>query len=310
MSHKLIVQLKQLVKTERKITAEIIEVIKEIDRLKLYLGHGHTSMFSFLTKEMGYTPTSAIRRINAARILLEIPQLKENLKAGAINLSQASMVVEAVRQKQKAEPQNRISKEVKQDLLLKVQSLDLVMTEKVIAQNLDLEIKAREKKHFQKDESIRLEVTLTKRQWDDLQRVKELISHQNVNPNVSDLIGFLTESYLDKKDPLRRKVTSAPDALARHSQNMKELNKSKGLEKRGSESVNNNRYISQKIRRTIFQRDQCCQWMDVKTSKKCGSKFQMQVDHIQSKWLGGNNEVGNLQLLCAVHNKLKYQKEI
>lgn len=263
MNHKLIVQLKQLVQTERKITAEIVELIKEIDRLKLYLNHGHISMFSFLTKEMGYTPTSAITRINAARVLREVPELKENLKSGSINLSQASMVAEAIRQKQKAEPLQKISKEIKQDLLLKVQSLDLVATEKVLAQNLDLEIKTHEKKHFQKDESIRLEVTLTKEQWEDLQRVKELVSHTNANPTVPDLIGLLTKNYLDKKDPLRKipklKTTAVPDASMRHPQKSRADEKTVEAQCINRSGVNdrnarNNRYIPQKNQTRDFQK--------------------------------------------------------
>ncbi len=100
-SEQLIIKLKDLVASERKITAEIIELVREIDQKRIYLQYGHTSMFAMLTKDFGYTPSSAMRRIDAARLSKEIPEIKESLKTGELNLSQVSMLAQAVRQKKK-----------------------------------------------------------------------------------------------------------------------------------------------------------------------------------------------------------------
>ncbi len=181
-----------------------------------------------------------------------------------------------------------------------------------------------------------VEVNLTKEQWEDLQRVKELVSHTNTNPSVSELIGLLTKNYLDKRDPLRKvaesKITFDPDASMHHpqmvnedkaSKQQKKENRSKADEllkstdKRITKSSANNRYIPQKIKQAIFTRDQSCQWVTKKRNQqgeieitKCKSKFQMQIDHIQPKWLNGTNEASNLQLLCVVHNKLSTSKDV
>jgi hypothetical protein len=65
-------KLKHLVASERKITAEIIVHIQEIDQKKIYLQMGFPNLYSFLTEHIGYTAASAQRRIEAARLLTSV----------------------------------------------------------------------------------------------------------------------------------------------------------------------------------------------------------------------------------------------
>lgn len=297
----LVAELKNLVMMERKITAEVIECIKEIDQRRLYLNFGYTSMFSFLTKEVGYTPAATQRRIDAARLSQAIPELKENLKSGAINLSQVSMLAQAVRQKQKEDPQVKVSIQQKQELFQQVQSMDLIETEKTLAKSLDIQIKKHESKSFQQDGSIRIELTFSAEQLIQIERVKELISHQHINPSMGEIFDLLLKDYLGRKDPLRRKVTSAPVALV--CQKIEEVEKPK-------RRTLVRRAIPMHVKAQVFQRDRCCQWKDSLTKRACGSKFQLQIDHREPVWQDGSDEFENLQLLCAVHNRLKYQHEV
>ncbi len=307
----LISKLKSLVVSERRITAEIVELIKEIDQKRIYLDYGHTSMFAMLIKDFGYTPSAAMRRIDAARLSKEIPEIKESLKSGEINLSQVSMLAQAVRQKEK-EDLKQVSKETKAVLLEQVKSMDLIATQKTLASSLDIEVQTYEKKTYQKDETLKLEVVLPKDLQKDLERVKELISHQNPSPTMAELIQFLVNHFLDKRDPLRQtdrvkmackeRAYAAAVARARHAESKLKI-----------KSI---RTIPVKIKQQIFKRDQACQWATKINrngkivSKECGSRFQLQIDHIKPKWQDGCNDSDNLQVLCSVHNKLKYQHEI
>ena len=119
----LIDRLKTLVQSERKITAEIIDVIREIDVRKLYLNSGHTSLFAFLTAEMGYSPGAAQRRIDTARMTRDIPEIKAALRSGNLNLTQVSKLAHCVRQKQREEPGVSVSAQEKRELLQQVQNL-------------------------------------------------------------------------------------------------------------------------------------------------------------------------------------------
>jgi 5-methylcytosine-specific restriction endonuclease McrA len=46
-----------------------------------------------------------------------------------------------------------------------------------------------------------------------------------------------------------------------------------------------------------------CQW-PLDSGGICGSRFQIQLDHIIPKARGGRPVIGNLRLLCEPHNKL------
>lgn len=353
----LIVKLKQLVASERKITSEIVDLIREIDQRRAYLDYGHASLFSLLTKDFGYTPASAMRRIDAARLAKEVPKIKEDLRSGAINLSQVSLLAQAVRQKQKElkpdlkAPKAQVSKETKVFLLEQVKSLDLVATQKTLANHLDIEVKAHEKKVYQKDESLLLEITLNKQLQQNLERVKQLISHQSPNPTMADVVQFLVTQFLDKKDPLRQgakncketaysatvpalrhkieRVVKSEKALElkrRLIQKLEQLSTSKKINKSvdrqtGSSKINlksnKQKTIPLKVRRQVLQNQKCCQWVTPKTNQsgqieyvKCGSKFQLQIDHKMPRWQDGGHEIENLQVLCGVHNRLKFQREM
>jgi hypothetical protein len=138
----LIEEFKKLLDTERLTVAEIIEYVREIDRRQLYLEHGYTSLFSFLTDGLGYAVASAQRRIDSARLLDAVPELMEDLKSGALNLTQVSMLAHSLRQKKKEDPSVKFSSEDKQDLLNKIKNHGTREAEKILAQELNLEIKS------------------------------------------------------------------------------------------------------------------------------------------------------------------------
>jgi hypothetical protein len=52
-------KLGELVKTERKITGEILALIQEADRRQLYLERGFSSLYDWLTQGYGYSQSAA-----------------------------------------------------------------------------------------------------------------------------------------------------------------------------------------------------------------------------------------------------------
>lgn len=280
----LLAELESLVRIERTTTSEIVVAIKEVDNRRLYLKMGHTSLFSYLTKGLGYTPSAAQRRIDSARLMQTIPALQQDLASGRLNIMQVSMLEGCVRQKRKSEPFVFVDKE---KLLEKIKNHDLRDTQRILAQELDLEVKDYEKARVQKDDSIRLEMTLTQAQAAAVARVRELVSHVNPNPSWSELFAYLAEEFIERKDPTRTAKTKAATGQVSSA----------------------GRSVPAATRRAVFRRDKTCRWVDSRTGSRCESRFQLQVDHIRSLWRGGGSELDNLQLLCSAHNQLKYRLE-
>ena len=67
--------LKELVASEREILSKILLHIVEVERRKLYLTFGYSSLFDYLTQNVGYAHGSAQRRIDAVRITYALSQV-------------------------------------------------------------------------------------------------------------------------------------------------------------------------------------------------------------------------------------------
>ena len=283
-------KLKALVQNEREILHEILVHIKEVDRRKLYLKKARSSLYDYLVLDYGYSPASAQRRIDAARLMQEIPEVLENIKDGSLNLSQISVFQKAIRQKQKLSKETKITTEFKKDLLLKLKNTSSKETETTISRCLDLPILIKTKVNFQKDDSVRLELTLNAESWKKLKRCQELLGHSVWSGDLAEVIGQISDFYRSKKDPLVQKQVSIQSIKAKS-----DFTSAGEVSERQKETT--------KLRRFIFQRAQACQFKDPITGQICGSRFQLEIDHINMVCHGGDNDPSNLRLVCRNHNQ-------
>ena len=83
----LIKDLKLLVLEERKCSAKILHHLKEMDRRRLFVEQGYGSLFDYAVHHLGYSSSAAYRRIQAARMLHEIPEIELKLTSGNLNLT-------------------------------------------------------------------------------------------------------------------------------------------------------------------------------------------------------------------------------
>lgn len=301
-SEKIDAGLRQETSSERELLSKIVCYIYEVDRRKLYLRYNCTSLFEYLTKEMKYSAGSAQRRLDAARLLGDAPEVVESLACGELTLSQVSIVAHGLKQAKREASTNGVqftsTVEVKRELLAKVKSQPTAQAQQIVAKALNLEIKSFEKKVVQRDESLRLEITLSKEETELLNEVKDLFSHSHPGASYKEVL------VASLKDVKKRKG-SAPKL------SVKKL-EPKVVEVKGPASVKASAEIKlsiAEVRRSVFRNDKSCRW-EFANGQKCRSTFQLQIDHKKSQWLGGSGERENLQLLCAAHNRLKYQAEI
>ncbi len=124
----LVACFENLVRNERKITGQVLECIAEIDRRKIYIEKGHTSLFDFLVKDFGYSPGAAMRRIDGARLLRELPEVAEKFENGSLTLSQATQVQRASRDLKKTKNEF-ISSEQKRNLIIQIENSSQKETE-------------------------------------------------------------------------------------------------------------------------------------------------------------------------------------
>ncbi len=331
-------RLKRLVKTERKITHLVLQCIAEIDRRKLYLEKAYSSLFEFLVQSHGYSPSAAMRRIDGARLLQQIPEVAKKLKDGSVNLSQVALLQRADREL-KREMGATIPVEIKRDLLAKIENQTQLKTEQMISRALNLDFSPKNKTTHHKDESVTLTVTLTREQMQILQHAQATLSHAVPEKNWASLVIYLAKKELSRRAPksksnssinvdpnLPRLETSskAISQMESTDNNSTAVYKQKKvifvppyLSKSGAATVINSpirkvhrKPISQPLKKQLLSNNQHCTFRDHQTGKVCGSRHFLQVDHIHSVSRGGSNEPDNLQILCGQHNRYKFMREV
>ncbi len=77
---------KNLASKERELTVQILHHIKEIDRRKLYSDLKYSSIYEYCEKELCYSAASAHRRIQAARMIKEMPEIEAKIESGELSL--------------------------------------------------------------------------------------------------------------------------------------------------------------------------------------------------------------------------------
>lgn len=81
---------KDLVQMERSTLTKILHHLREIERRRLYSDLGCASLFEYAVKHLQYSEGQAGRRIQAMRLIKEIPEIEHKIASGALSLSNIS----------------------------------------------------------------------------------------------------------------------------------------------------------------------------------------------------------------------------
>lgn len=100
-NHELELNLKKLVMQERELLHEILLHIQQVEVRRIYLDRAYASIYEYLVKELNYSGSAAMRRIEAARLLKQIPTLSTQIESGDLNLSQIGELSKAFKEKEK-----------------------------------------------------------------------------------------------------------------------------------------------------------------------------------------------------------------
>ena len=329
--------LKNAVTKEREILTVILKNIIEVDRRKLYLTFAYPSLFEYLTKHIGYSAGSAQRRIDAARLSKEIPEVISKLEVGSLNLAQIGLLQKSMRQylaenknndanNNKQNDKNTITTQTKKQIVDSLSGKSFAESQVLVSQVLNISIKEQPKVMHQKDESVRLELTLTKAQWGKLTRVRELLSNLMPNGSMDQALEYALDEVIAQKLPKVKKpkvvkanlkvstavttITPLVSTETESTMSIRELPEDNQEKDSRIETTHKTRMpLSKKIRDQISKRDLCCQFTDKQSGRICGSKWRLHVDHIQPVWAGGENAIHNLRILCANHNLELYRSQ-
>ncbi len=106
---KLIRDLKHQVRTERSITLRIVHLLIEVERRKLYLTLGYSSMHDYASRGLGYSDSAAFRRIRTARSIALYPEIEGMIDRGELSFCAVAKISNSLTPENKNELLRRVT---------------------------------------------------------------------------------------------------------------------------------------------------------------------------------------------------------
>ena len=99
--------MKTLVQEEREILSQVLWHLREIDNRKLYSDTKSSSLFDYCVKVLKYSEGQASRKVNACRLLKELPEIMPMIENGDLNLTQLNMAGSLFRDEKINQPEEK-----------------------------------------------------------------------------------------------------------------------------------------------------------------------------------------------------------
>jgi hypothetical protein len=198
-NEELIFKTERAVKSERRSTSEVVRLFQEISKRKLFLERGFANLYEMATKHFGYCAGSAMRRINAMRLVQAVPGVETKLESGELSLSVASEVQSFFYSEAKLERPYSLN--------AKIELIETCLNKS--RRDVERELVSRNPEREKRDvitqissDRVRVIFSISEELNQKLTRLIELLSH--TNPSTEDMLDRLAELGLDKFDPERK----------------------------------------------------------------------------------------------------------
>ncbi len=300
--HQLNEKLIMLTRNERKLTGEILNHIILFQKCGGYLKLGYSSMHEYLTRSLGYSDDQAYRRLKAARLMQDVPEVADQLKEGVLNLSQAAAVQKVIETSQK-ETGKKVTEVKKKEIIKAVEKASNFNTKAIVASSLNLKPKENERATPQSNDTVRLEINLTREQFDKLQSIKSLLSHQIPDQNTGKILELLFDQFLNKN------TFTKSNSMTKSFMDCQKYAEDSDVESNDdikTKKATHNRYIPVEVKKALFKKAQgCCEFVNEK-GVRCRSRYKLQVDHYLTPFSqGGDHSLINLRIHCSAHNAFR-----
>ncbi|HAG90916.1 MAG TPA: hypothetical protein DCL41_03550 [Bdellovibrionales bacterium] len=312
----LLIQTKQLIQSERNTLVKILHHLREVERRKLFSDLGCKSLFEYAVKELKYSEGQAGRRIQAMRLLRELPEIEQKIENGRLSLSNISQAQSYFREIKKQASRKESSMTINEgrrnikilpDKLQILESLENKSAregQKVLL-SLSPEVPLPKERERQITKThVEYRILVSEELKRKMEEVRSLLGAKSIPMNLADLIecmcGLSVETLKVKKFGKRNGQSDQTPTSELQVQTRDDVAGSKGSGK--SRIQKSSRYISQKVKFQVWRRDDGrCQ--------KCGSQHNLNMDHVRPFAKGGCSTKENLRLLCFHCNQREAMKE-
>ena len=314
----LLLATERAAKTERDALADVLRLLHEIDRRRLYSTLKFKSLFEYAVKQLKYSESEACLRISAMRLLKEIPELEPKINSGSLRLTNLAIANRAFAHEteRKIENGNPQPKRTAREKLALIEQLENVSKRdaiKIIEFETGISTSATEGYRELQDGKLELKIIVSKGALDLIDHLKGFLAHSKPNISTGELLELALGALKNEVDPLRQ-LSKAEAAAERHELRLESdvgLDKNiqtavgtfpekLGAAKNSSPSLSKfsapRSHIPVSVRRAVWRRagGLCA---------NCASNYALQIEHVIPHAKGGTSHLENLKLLCRPRNQ-------
>jgi len=267
----LLEQTTLLVQKEKEFTLQILKHLQEIDRRRLHCDLGFSSMFTYCTDHLRYSPSEAQVRISAMRLMKNSGPIEKAIETGDLNLTNAGLLGDFVKRQEKT-TRTKLTQEQKTELVLPFIGKSTREVEKKLRQ-----IDPTPKK-------IMIEIS------EEAAELLEEYRKQKGHHTDNEILVKLLKKELPQKSPEEKAqiVQRKTSVVAR----------------------TDTRYIAAAVKRKIAERAKGqCEYVSQLTGKRCEERRGLEWDHVRpfatfsANFRGASSGEANIRLLCKKCNQ-------
>jgi hypothetical protein len=303
----LVSSLRGLCLDARRLDARLIAHLVEVEDRRLHLQAACSSMFDFCVRRLHMSEGAAFRRINAARLVRRFPALLGHVESGAVHLSTLVLLrdylteanvdelVLATSRKTKREVEELVARRApRPDVPSKIRKLPAPTERTAFGAPLGLALEpattssptprpaARIEPLSESRHKVQLTVSTELRA--KLERARDMMRHRNPSGDLATVVEQALDALLERLEKERLAKTSRPQ--------------------RSTPRATKKGHIAAAVRRAVFARDgEQCTYVDAQ-GYRCESRAFLELDHVDSRALGGSDDAKNLRVACRAHNQL------
>jgi len=217
---------KTLAAEERAVTAKLLRHLLEIDKRLLFAKLGYSSLFHYVTEELGFCAASAQARIASMRLLAIVPEIEEKIVTGSMSLTNLAQAQRFFNHEQKEHRQSYSVAEKKQ-VIEKLEGKSTRDAERAL-----ISLSSNPASFARPDQVRPVTTTLSEVRFtadqellDKLEEIRGLLAHQDAHLSLAELMGKMAAITLEKLRAARfatlkkeRAQTKKPITLGRDSE--------------------------------------------------------------------------------------------
>ncbi len=200
---------KDLAQQYRSVTTKLLHHLREIENRKLYSELGYNSIFTYLVEELGFSESSAQRRLTGMRMIKEMPELEKKIETGEHTLSNLNLAA------QKFKQEDITDIEFKKDILASLENTSTRTCEKTLSEIVNpsaLPIQPIRNFHI-------INVSVSDSTYEKYELVRSLYYHQKLSKDemfrrIFDIVIHRLESDKFKINSTRKTETKNPRFIA------------------------------------------------------------------------------------------------